>query len=560
MQKELNSKDVLCQDLFDKLEANVCAKDDELTKAMDHVESLTQDIAKLETELSDCVISNEAKAMEIRALQGELKSMEKELESKEAASQELFDQLEANMSAKEDEVNDLKLQVESLSHDSTRPQTASNEGKTVELRAFHDEPCAKDKQDEVLRDQLEASLAQVDALSKETTELQADLDAEVAANRETTAEMSKLQQQRETAAQMIQSKEEKIVKLKSKVTTLSRQGKELSKAVLELCDWKSNAEKEMASTEEEFSSFKDDVAREIAQKVLTIDQLTEELVKAREEGSSLQSQIDEERLAGDAMLGSESRRQLDATLLAKAEEVDQLKMEAKRVSEDASEVQSQLNSKLDAANEELGLLKRWKTKAEEHLETAASKIQSLEEQLKAKDEDIASSLEAKEGLDATILAKEDELKQSKLDAAKLRDELKAAGLEKETVAAEMTLLRDRLQEASSAINQLTMELEVKAEKIQALEQRLENEIEQANSQNELLQDKLKTLDEIRAICSDQKDEIARLHQDLATAEKTLKIKIEETEFYDLDIKIIGIRVGDSTIPTYTCMIEIRCCI
>ena len=87
----------------------------------------------------------------------------------------------------------------------------------------------------------------------------------------------------------------------------------------------------------------------------------------------------------------------------------EVKKEVKQVSVEASDVQDQLYERLNTAHEELSQLKTWKKKTEDHISATATKMKSLQEQLKAKSEENTSSLEANECLEATINTKEDDI-------------------------------------------------------------------------------------------------------------------------------------------------------
>jgi len=218
----------------------------------------------------------------------------------------------------------------------------------------------------------------------------------------------------------------------------------------------------------------------------------------------------QEQLVSDEASGSESRRQLEATLHDKEDEVGRLKMEFKRASEDASAMQAQLNESVNSASLELCQLKKWKVNVEEHLETVATETRSLQEQLLAEK---TSNAEVVKQLEATVRAKKSELNQSQLDLQRhkreetdLRAKLNAETLAKDTVVSELALLehwklnaeaslRRSSEEVASTTRQLTDALEIKAQQFSTLQQTQASEMEEANVKYTQIQNELE-----RAIC------------------------------------------------------------
>ena len=149
----------------------------------------------------------------------------------------------------------------------------------------------------------------------------------------------------------------------------------------------------------------------------------------------------QEQLVADESSALEARLQLEAVSHAKEEEVDRLKMDLKKVSADAIDLHTELNSVYigkDAATSEVAapkeLLKNQMKEKDDIIQIKVAKISDLQEQPVA---DEASALEARLQLETII---------------------QTSHIESEKASAEMRSLQDQIQNASDSIAEETEEV------------------------------------------------------------------------------------------------------
>ena len=205
-------------------------------------------------------------------------------------------------------------------------------------------------------------------------------------------------------------------------------------------------------------------------------------------------------------------------IITQEEEVEELKIDIKRVSEDSSQLHAQLDDKLNASRQELTQLKKSNAKALNQLEAAAEEKQSLLD-------DQATKAELISQLEDSICIKDDELAKTKTDLQKSEQHVIDLRKEMKVASSELTLLKSRDEQVSVTTSQLTAEIENKAQQVFTLQRSYSSIAEEANA-------KVSKLEEDLAQVAGQRDDLMKkldaigLIQGIVTEEGDVEVEID----------------------------------
>jgi len=509
MRAENERLSVVVDTLTNKLESMLHLADRQRALAEEEARGLhvllQADITRLEGKLEESKRSNDAKDKTLIDLREQLTLKENQ--------QSL--QVEKTLRVRDEEVSSLKSELANMAMRTSTLQ-ATIDAANLARDVMTNELTVHKLVDARLKEEIDAHTSCKERLEATTCEnqmLQEQLDAQESAVQELKAIMKmdehevehELEQLKATNGQLeyevmqaqnlirkveasMKQKEEEGVLLKASVKDLSLKGKELSMILIDLCDWKSNAEETLAEKTKlidqlvsklscqaaESSNIETNLQSNIhtLQSVVKADsdernKLNEELAAAKEKNFAQTIEISDFQLRLVAI--EEASQPLENVLRDKSEEVTWLKTEIMNISKDASKAQAQLEDKVQTLSRELSEIKALKFKADQDLETAATTTKALQEAVSSS---WASHDETAPQLESTICVCKDDMNLQAAELSLLKDKLENKTQQLLMLQQAMVNEKNNQAEVECKISEREKQMEIYMEQAESLQEEL----------------------------------------------------------------------------------------